>query len=59
MALSSLAWGLLAAYQHDGQHLPEQAKRQKRNQPRFLFYSLLMAWQRLFASSNSLVPAGG
>lgn len=88
VALASLAWALLAAYQDDGQHLLEQSKRQKRKQPRFLFYSLLMGWQRLFAgarqvfhgwwrrppkptdadpppitdlfaSSDSLVPAGG
>lgn len=57
VALASLAWALLAAYQHDGQYLLEQAKRQKRQRPRFVFYSLLMGWQQLFAGAREIFHA--
>jgi|GEM_PF-1154779 len=54
VALASLAWALLAAYQDQGQVLLEQAKRQKRKPPRFAFYSLLLGWQRLFAGARTI-----
>ena len=53
VALASLAWGLLAAYQGDGRRLLEKAKRQKPNRAcPFPFYSLLAGWQRLFSAAR-------
>ncbi|NDY94375.1 transposase [Wenzhouxiangella limi] len=54
VALASLAWALLAAYQDDGQYLLNRARRQKRKPPRFVFYSLLMGWQQLFAGAREI-----
>ncbi|WP_421620638.1 transposase [Alkalilimnicola ehrlichii] len=53
VALASLAWALLAAYQAQAGHLMDKARRQKRgNYPIFPFYSLLAGWQRLFQSAR-------
>ncbi len=53
VALASLAWALLAAYQEDGGRLLEKARRQKPKIPRvFPFYSLLAGWQRLFSAAR-------
>jgi hypothetical protein len=55
VALASLSWVLLAAYQDDVTHLLHQAKRQKRKKAlRFPFYSLLAGWQRLFAPATAI-----
>lgn len=55
VALASLAWALLAAYQHQSQMLVAHAKRQKpRKRPVFPFYSLLAGWQRLFAGAKEV-----
>jgi len=55
VALATLAWGLLARHQHDGQRLIENAQRQKEKRPLvFPFYTLLMGWQRLFSNAKSL-----
>lgn len=55
IALATLAWGLLAEHQHDGQRLIEKALRQKQSKPLvFPFYTLLMGWQRLFADAQTL-----
>jgi len=53
VALASLAWALLAAYQEDGERLLEKARRQKPKNPlTFPFYSLLAGWQRLFSMAK-------
>ena len=53
VALASLAWALLAAYQDDGGKLLEKARRQKpKRSPVFPFYSLLAGWQRLFSAAR-------
>jgi len=53
VALASLAWALLAAYQEDGGRLLEKAQRQKsRRSQIFPFYSLLAGWQRLFSMAR-------
>ena len=53
VALASLAWALLAAYQEDGERLLEKARRQKPKNPlTFPFYSLLAGWQRLFGMAK-------
>ena len=55
VALATLAWGLLAVYQEDGERLIEKAKRQKiKKSLQFPFYSLLQGWQRLFASAKTI-----
>jgi len=55
VALATLAWGLLAKHQCDGQGLIDKALRQKEKKPLvFPFYTLLMGWQRLFSSAKSL-----
>ena len=55
VALATLAWGLLAYYQHQGQRLLQRAKRQKPKQTlQFPFYSLLQGWQQLFAQARTL-----
>lgn len=55
VALASLAWALLAAYQHQGERLIRHARRQKdRHRPGFPFYSLLAGWQRLFAPARRI-----
>jgi hypothetical protein len=56
VALASLAWALLAAYQRHAHTLWEKARRQKpRQRPVFPFYSLLAGWQRLFAAARRIV----
>ena len=55
VALATLAWGLLAEHQNDGQRLIINAQRQKENKPLvFPFYTLLMGWQRLFVGAKTL-----
>jgi hypothetical protein len=55
VALASLAWALLAAYQRHAHTLWEKARRQKpRQRPVFPFYSLLAGWQRLFAAARRI-----
>jgi len=55
VALASLAWALLVAYQEDGERLLENAKRQKsKSPPIFPFYSLLAGWQRLFSMATTI-----
>jgi hypothetical protein len=54
VALASLSWALLAAWQHEGEVLLARARRQKTARPRFVFYSLLMGWQRLFAGARQI-----
>ena len=55
VALATLAWGLLAYYQQEGQILLQQAKRQKQQKAlQFPFYSLLSGWQWLFAGAKNL-----
>ncbi len=55
MALATLAWGLLAFYQHQAQPLIEHAKRLKpKKRLQFPFYSLLAGWQRLFADAKTV-----
>jgi len=55
VALASLAWALLAAYQHQCESLIRHARRQKdRRRPDFPFYSLLAGWQRLFAAAGHI-----
>ncbi|MDG4870054.1 hypothetical protein P8631_18860, partial [Guyparkeria sp. 1SP6A2] len=50
VALASLAWALLAAYQDRAPELVRHAQRQKRHRRLiFPFYSLQRGWQRLFA----------
>ncbi len=53
VALASLAWALLAAYQEEGGRLLEKARRQKAARPgMFPFYSLLSGWQCLFSAAR-------
>ena len=53
VALASLAWGLLAAYSDQAEHLREHARRQKPQQrPDFPFYTLFAGFQRLFAGAR-------
>lgn len=53
VALASLAWGLLAYYQHDSKHLVKMGKRQKKKAPKvFPFYSILLGWQALFKQAK-------
>ena len=53
VALASLAWALLAAYQEEGDRLLDKARRQKPGKsPIFPFYSLLAGWQRLFSAAR-------
>ena len=55
VALATLAWGLLAKHQKNGQNLIDKAQRQKENKPLvFPFYTLLMGWQRLFVGAKSI-----
>ena len=55
VALATLAWGLLAEHQHQGQTLIDKARRQKERKPLvFPFYTLLMGWQRLFAQAKTI-----
>ena len=55
VALATLAWGLLACYQRQGQGLINKAKRQKSHKPLvFPFYTLLSGWQALFADAKTL-----
>ena len=55
VALATLAWGLLAAHQQDGQVLIDKAQRQKENKPLvFPFYTLLAGWQRLLAHATTV-----
>ena len=55
VALASLAWGLLAAYSDQAEHLREHARRQKPQQrPDFPFYTLLAGFQRLFAGARHI-----
>ena len=56
VAVASLAWALLAAYQEDGERLLEKARRQKPKNPlTFPFYSLLAGWQRLFSMAKVII----
>ncbi len=53
VALATLAWGLLACHQNQGQKLIYKAKRQKSHKPLvFPFYTLLSDWQALKALSG-------
>ncbi len=55
VALATLAWGLLACHQNQGQKLIYKAKRQKNHKPLvFPFYTLLSGWQALFADAKPL-----
>ncbi|MEC9306007.1 MAG: hypothetical protein VX449_10590 [Pseudomonadota bacterium] len=55
VALASLAWALLAAYQDRAPELVRHAQRQKRHHRLiFPFYSLQRGWQRLFAQGRSV-----
>ena len=55
VALASLAWALLAADTSRAEALVEHARRQKpRRRPRFLFYTLLEGFQRLFAPARRI-----
>jgi hypothetical protein len=55
VALASLAWALLGAYQREAEPLMSKAQRQKpRQRPAFPFYSLLAGWQRLFAPAKRI-----
>ncbi len=55
VALATLAWGLLACHQNQGQKLIYKAKRQKSHKPLvFPFYTLLSGWQALFADAKTL-----
>ncbi len=55
VALATLAWGLLACHQNQGNRLIDKAKRQKSHQPLiFPFYTLLSGWQALFADAKTL-----
>jgi len=57
VALASLAWGFLAAYQDEACALVSKAKRQKTKKPNFLFYTLLAGWRRLFAAAKEIFYA--
>ena len=55
VALATLAWGLLADHQHQGNVLIDKAKRQKDHTPlTFPFYTLQTGWQELFAHATTL-----
>ena len=55
VALASLAWGLLAYYQHDSKHLVKMSKRQKKKAPKvFPFYTILLGWQALFKQAKTV-----
>jgi len=55
VALASLAWGFLAAYEHEAETLVERARRLKpRKRPSFPFYTLIRGWQRLFAAAREV-----
>ncbi|MDQ7011053.1 MAG: hypothetical protein Q9M29_04470 [Mariprofundaceae bacterium] len=57
MALTSLAWGFLAACQDEARALISRARRQKTKKPNFLFYTLLAGWRRLFAAAREVFYA--
>jgi len=55
VALASLAWGFLAAYEHEAETLVEHARRLKpRKRPSFPFYTLIKGWQRLFTAARKV-----
>jgi len=55
VALASLAWGFLAAFEEDAEHLAIRARRLKpRKRPSFPFYTLIRGWQRLFAAAREV-----
>ena len=55
VALSTLAWAILATYQQDGSQLIAKAKRQKPNQKlTFPYYTLLSGIQALFADAKTI-----
>ncbi|RME60287.1 hypothetical protein D6779_02480 [Candidatus Parcubacteria bacterium] len=54
-ALASLAWGYLAAYEHEAEELVVRAGRLKpKKRPSFPFYTLIKGWQRLFAAAREV-----
>jgi len=58
VALASLAWGFLAAYEQEAEALVERARRLKpRKRPSFPFYTLFKGWQRLFAAAREVFYA--
>ena len=61
IALASLAWGLIAYYQKDTEHLitvGRRHKEKKKKRLQFPFYSILLGWQQLFQQTKTVFYTG-